>query len=656
MNKKEKLQNFNNQQQKAITFNGNSLAVIAGAGSGKTSVLTYRVFDLIKNRNLFPGEIMAVTFTNKAANEIKNRLHAMKIHYIQNAWIGTFHNIGLRILRSHFQLAGLKKNFGIIGPTESEDIIKQIVKDYQLEANEKKKLISRANNWISTQKDKGLQPEDVNVKKMKADDAVLLTIYKEYKKECLFNNIVDLGDLILLPLKIIQNQSDIRLELQNRFKHFLIDEFQDTNDAQYQLIALLSDYGKKADVTIVGDMDQSIYSWRGAKMQNMPKFIKEYSAEVIKLEQNYRSTGFILSAASQLITNNKERIEKTLWTDKGDGNKVNVWNFRDSDEESQYIAGYIKKAYLSKANTENPISYKDFCVLYRSSFLSRKIEEALIKNNIPYKIHGGIRFFDRAEIKDALAILKLTVDRHDNYSLERTLKKHVAGFGEKFVNRARDVAYMEEISIYQFLSNFFNGDGVNDKRKPAWDDFIKMIEFTAQSNSLESGVKFMINASGLMKKYKDIDIKTNSEHADNLEELTSYALDVDLKNHGTLFAEKVMFLIDDIALNNEKSKEGDLSLEQVNLMTIHAAKGLEFPYVFITGCEHGIFPSNKSMEKLSSFEEERRLAYVAFTRAEKLLTLSHVDNRYLYGEKKMYDASRFIEEIPSECKKTQKFS
>lgn len=626
------LKGLNKPQSEAVSYDAGSLAVIAGAGSGKTKVLTNRIAYLLTHHQWPSHAIMAVTFTNKAAQEMKKRLHALQVPHVDQMWVGTFHGLAYRFLRLHHDAAGLSKHFQIIDPQEQEKILKKIFKanHWDQEGFDVKEALS----FINQQKDAGIRPHKAE---SGAYGSFVLQAYREYQEACDKNSWVDFGELLLRCYEVTCHHPEILLHYQNKFRHILVDEFQDTNDIQYAWIEKLCDKGMAIPATVVGDMDQSIYSWRGAKMKNVERFVDEFAqAQLVKLEQNYRSTHHILACANALIGNNKERIPKNLWTQQNTGDPVVLFEAYDDKEEADWaVTQAVKEFGKSK-------KWGNCAILYRSNAQSRILEEACIKRNVPYKIHGGQRFFERAEIKDALAHLHVISNIKNDLMLERALTSPSKGFGAKTLDLLRHHSQVEDVSWSTLLDReSFGKTHLTPKTRAAWSTW-RDAWAEQHDTTLEERVRWCVEKTGLLAHYQEMDRKEKTDRGENLKEFVSVA-----KRYQESYRQPKEYMIEDflasIALESDKDdQQGDA----VNLMTIHASKGLEFPQVCLVGWDDGIFPSGQSLSDQDRMEEERRLAYVAITRAETRLCISGTVMRRQYGQVMQLPPSRFFAELP----------
>lgn len=653
------LSGLNDKQNEAVREKQGAILVLAGAGSGKTKVLTSRIANLVMEENVNPFEIMAVTFTNKAAKEMRQRLSVyLGEPVVQKMWVGTFHSISGKILRRDLNTYKTRdgrswdNNFVIYDDTDTKTIIKNAVKKMNLdekiyEVKMIKSIISNAKNKMQDAYAFATTARDYKSEKISQ-------IYYEYEKQLALNNALDFDDMLMLSVNLMMQNEDIREKYANRFKHILVDEFQDTNKTQYEFIKLLFNQEKALDencsLCAVGDVDQSIYSWRGADYKIILNFQKDYQkTKLIKLEQNYRSTGTILNAANEVIKNNEERLDKNLYSTKGNGDKIVVYEADSDFEESSYIAGKIKE--LKKDNR----NYEDMAVLYRTNAQSRSIEEALISNNTPYKIVGGLRFYERKEIKDIIAYLKLIYNKHDSQSLRRVINTPKRGIGDTTLKKIFSLADENNVSAFDIIENINSYEDFSTRHQGVLLNFANLINSLIEkqkSYELSEFTSILLEETGYLRELKEEDTVENQSRIENLQELINVIkefeddeLEIDEEEDlGILgnFLSQVA-LISDI----DEVKEEEPS---VTLMTLHAAKGLEFPVVFIAGLEEGLFPGSKAVnsvyENKSELEEERRLMYVGITRAKENLFLTYAQKRRVWGDIKNFPKSRFIDEIP----------
>ena len=627
------LKDLNKEQKEAVISMEGPLLVLSGAGTGKTRVLTTRLANLIFSNKAKIFEVLAVTFTNKAAFEMKSRVEKLLKIPIEGMYIGTFHSIGVRLLRKHSEFLGLKSDFTILDKEDQLRLIKQVVSGMNLDS----KVFVPKNflYMIDQMKNLGLFPEEISNHEFEIKSGGKLSlIYNDYQNRLKNYNSVDFGDLIMLPLKLFKTNNELLKIYQEKFKYILVDEYQDTNSTQYMLLRLLSDIRK--NICCVGDEDQSIYGWRGAQLKNILNFEKDYeNAKIIRLEQNYRSTGNILGAASCIISENKERIGKKLWTNDSLGNPVKIFNLENDEMEAAFIAKEISN--LKKSN----ISFSDIAILTRASFQFKDLEDRFIKENIKYKVVGGVRFYERLEIKDSLAYFKILLNKSDNLALERIINVPKRGIGPACIKKLYVESKSQNISLFESLKVSSETQKFSKSVNKNLRNFVSIIE--KHSKMLDSFDHSEVAGSLLDDVgYTDIlqrDKTPESEgRLENLKKLI-----VDIKNRNSLgeFLEEVSLLIDNL---NDSDKS-----EKISLMTLHSAKGLEFDYIFLPGWEEGIFPNQRNIDEYGNkgLEEERRLAYVGITRAKKNLKISFVNFRKQYNYS-LYRSlpSRFISELP----------
>lgn len=618
------LDTLNETQLEAVKITDGPLLILAGPGSGKTRVITYKIAYLLEQEKAKPWEVLAITFTNKAAKEMKERLHNLIEEDIKGMQISTFHSFGLRVIKEYYDFFGLDITFTIIDESDSISLIKKIIKELNLD---EKKYIPRAiKNKISGAKNELLNPEGFKVFARTPYDEDVVKIYKKYEEKLKRNSSVDFDDLLMLPIELFRKDKEALEHYQNRYKYVFIDEYQDTNEAQYLLSKMISD--KYKNICVVGDESQSIYSWRGANYKNILNFEKDYkNAKVILLEQNYRSTKTILEAANSVIKNNKEKKDKHLWTLNGKGSKIKYLRCYDEKDEILNIINTIKK-FKSEG-----IPYKEMVVLYRTNAQSQSIERGFIENTIPYKVVGSYAYFNRKEIKDLVAYLRLINNEKDDVSLIRAMNAPKRGIGAKTIEKLELNANENNVSIF---------DSITSGKELAFKNLILDIKEKMKDKSFVDLVELVLDESGLKDEYKEKTIE-NESRLENLEEFKSIARNFEDYNPGATLEE---FLIE-ISLISDVKEASDCD-EVVTLMTMHAVKGLEFDVVFITGLEEGLFPHSNSMFDESELEEERRLFYVAITRAKKVLYLTNARSRMLFGQIKSNLPSRFIEEINQE--------
>ena len=626
---------LNKEQKSAVENTDGSLLVLAGAGSGKTRVLTYRILHILYNKLANPSQILAVTFTNKAANEMKYRIAQLINLPVDRMWVGTFHSLSLRILRQHHEEVGLKKNFLII---DTDDQLKLIKKICEAERIDTKEVSAKYYlNSIDSLKNKGITIDNIKENKYRKNDFELRKIYRIYQSELIRLNVVDFGDLILHCINIFQSNNNILYKYQNFFKYIHVDEYQDINPIQQLWIKYL--YNGNKNICCVGDDDQSIYSWRGADVSNLLEFEKNFSkTKIIKLEQNYRSTKNILKSASALISKNKGRYGKELWSNNEVGEKINVNGFWETKEESVFVSDKIENLIKNKKKLS------EISILFRISAHTRSFEERLINLGLPYKIIGGLRFYERKEIKDIIAYLRLVNNLTDDLAFERIINVPKRGIGKSTLSKISSCARMNDISMFEATQKIIFK--TNSKAKTELYNFVQNIikwqKILKNFNHIELA-KVIIEESGylafLQKEEKNLNNPGNLSRVDNINEFLQ-----SLKEFDNLdgFLEHVSLVMENIANTTE---------DVITLMTMHAAKGLEFDYIFLAGWEEGVFPSQRSIEESGNkgLEEERRLAYVALTRARKKIYITYVNqNRYSYASHDYNLPSRFISELPDE--------
>ncbi len=634
------LENLNDPQRDAVTSEDQSLLVLAGAGSGKTRVLVHRIAWSVEAMGLNPSSIMAVTFTNKAAQEMQSRIQELLQSPAGDMWCGTFHGLAHRTLKRFHKEAGLISGFTILDSDDQLRIIKRLVKESGLDdgAWPPKQMQWQINSW----KDEGIRADKVNDN----GDFYAQTvkgIYKHYEGACLNDSLVDFAELLLKAYELVRQNKTVKEFFHNRFKAILVDEFQDTNTIQYNwLKEIASDI---SSITAVGDDDQSIYGWRGAKVENISSFEASFKkAKIIRLEQNYRSTSVILSAANALIDNNQNRLGKNLWTDSLEGEPITLYQAYNEQDEARFIAGTIKN-WMDSGEL-----YQDVGIVYRSNAQSRALEEALLRINIPYRIYGGLRFYERMEIKNAMSYLKVVFNPHDNPAFERSIANPTRGIGVKSQAKIRDAAKSYNLSYIKAAAKLLDEGKMGGKAGQglrAYLEFITNCIELLDTTPLSDLMELIIQKSGLYHYHKKEAGEKGKTRIENLEELVTSA-----KNFEQSFEkEKSHKEIAEIFLDTVSLDAGDTQADEfqdaVQLMTLHSAKGLEFPLVFITGLEETLFPHGRSIESPSQLEEERRLCYVGITRAMKKLYLTHAESRRLHGSDVFNPASRFLKEIPS---------
>ena len=630
----EYLKNLNEQQKEAVSYLNGPLLIVAGAGSGKTKVLTSRIVHIIKQKKAFPNQIIAVTFTNKAAKEMQNRVSKiLKKEATGLSWLGTFHSISAKLLRKHAPAVGLKSNYSIIDQDDQVRLVKNICKADNIDIKKisPKYILSIIDNW----KNKGWYPEDVILKKKDVFEKGFLKIYKIYQNKLMDLNACDFGDLILHCVKIFEKNLDIRKLYSKNFKYILVDEYQDTNLIQSKWLNYLAEYNE--NICCVGDDDQSIYSWRGAEIKNFLKFDKIYeNTKIIRLEKNYRSTQNILSVASKLIENNQNRVGKKLYTNSDNGELVSLNCYNNGRDEATGVGDRIEK--LKKKYSLNNIS-----ILVRAIFQTREFEERFLKIGLPYRIIGGIKFYERAEIKDCIAYLRIIHQAQDDLSFERIINVPKRSIGDSTIKQINEYAKKNELSLEVASKKLLENNKIKPKTKIGLTSFLNLIEkwrndFNVKKFGHIKLLQTILDESSysqMLKNKKDLE---NENRLENIKELLNAMKEFDNLES---FLEHVA-----LATSIDKNWEG----QKVNLMTIHASKGLEFDVVFLPGWEEGLFPHQKSIEEKGEkgLEEERRLAYVGITRAKKLVNISFSMNRFYQGDWIDSIASRFIDELPNE--------
>ncbi len=623
------LENLNEQQRQAVCYNDGPLLILAGAGSGKTKVLTTKIAYLIEQMHVSASSILAITFTNKAAKEMKDRVGNFIGTSVSKMQISTFHSFGLRLLRENASLLGYTSNFSIMDSDDSLTIIKKILKELNYDP---KMFNPRAiRNKISSCKNEIILPDAYEKYAISEFEKVVLEVYRKYEKKLFQNNAVDFDDLLLLPIRLFRENPDILQKYQERYQYILIDEYQDTNEAQYILSKMIS--AKYRNICCVGDNDQAIYSFRGANYKNILNFEKDYKeAKVIKLEQNYRSTKTILDAANSVIRNNLSRKEKNLFSTKGVGDKIKVYRAYDGNDESHYVASTIKKLH------DDGKKYDDIAILYRTNAQSRTIEEELLKEAIPHHVVGGLSFYARREIKDLLAYLRLLHNHNDNISLERVINVPKRGIGLKTIDDLNKKADLENRSIF---------DVIDSGKALVFKKLILDLENVQKDLTLTELVDKVLEATGMKKELESEKSLEAEVRLENLEEFKSITRSFE-EREGLVSLEDFLY---EVSLVTDKN-EYDSGEGQVSLMTIHSVKGLEYDTVFVIGMEEGLFPHLNALLDNSELEEERRLMYVAITRAKENLYLVCARRRVLFGKDQVNPSSRFLSEIDKELLET----
>jgi DNA helicase-2/ATP-dependent DNA helicase PcrA len=640
------LNSLNPAQQQAVSAPLGHQLILAGAGSGKTRVLTSRMAWLVEVEKLSPFSILAVTFTNKAAQEMRKRIETLLGIPAKNLWIGTFHGLSHRLLRAHWQEAGLPQTFQILDSDDQQRLVRRVIQGLNLDED---RFASKQAQWfINAQKEEAREPHEVPP----PHDFItqtLIKIYQTYQEACQRAGVIDFADLLYKVYRLLQNHPAILAHYRERFQYLLVDEFQDTNALQYAWMRLLA--GPNNHVMIVGDDDQSIYGWRGARIENIQRFSQDFpGATMIRLEQNYRSTGTILKASNALITRNSGRLGKTLWTEGREGDPIIVYaGFNDFDE-AYFIVNRIRE--LRQEN----YALRNMAILYRSNAQSRVIEEALMQLGIPYRVYGGLRFFDRAEIRDALAYLRLLANRQDDPAFERVINTPTRGIGERTLTAVREQAKMMNISLWQALEELISQKQFTARTTAALQNFMDLMNGLADKIlglDLHRQVECAIQDSQLIQHYQKEKGEKGLTRVENLAELVNAAHQFVQEGVPDDIPALSSFLA--YASLESSEEQAEAYEDSVQLMTLHSAKGLEFPVVFLAGCEEELFPHYLSMNDPKAIEEERRLCYVGMTRAMQKLFMTYAELRRLHGKEVNHRPSRFLREIPEELLKEVRF-
>ncbi len=616
------LDNLNDKQKEAVLYNDGPLLIIAGAGAGKTKTLTSKIAYIIDEHLATPYNILAITFTNKAAKEMRDRLYLLIGDEARKLQVSTFHSFGLKLLRENYELLGYDRNFVIMDSDDSLTVVKKIIKD--LDYDPKVYNPKAIRNKISSCKNELISAKAYERYAVSDYEQVIQKVYEKYEKKLQQNNSVDFDDLLILPIKLFREHQDVLEKYQNLYQYVLIDEYQDTNQAQYILTKMISEKNRR--ITCVGDDSQSIYSFRGANYKNILNFENDYrDAKTILLEQNYRSTGNILDAANQVIKNNRDRKDKNLWTNKGPGEKIKYYRAYNERDEAQYVIRKIKE--LVNRNVE----YKDIAVLYRTNAQSRVVEEEMLKENLPYRVIGSFYFYSRKEIKDLIAYLRLIHNSKDNISLLRVINTPKRGIGLKTIENLTTKADTEGISIY---------DAIESGKELEFKKTIEKLKSVAEDLTLTELIDKVLDASGMKKELESEQTLEAEVRLENLEEFKSITKAFEEKE-GLISLED--FLLEISLVSDVEEYKDDPN--RISLMTVHSVKGLEFDHVFVIGMEEGLFPHMNSLMENVALEEERRLCYVAITRARDDLHLVNARRRTLFGKEQVNPVSRFISEI-----------
>lgn len=628
---------LNDKQKEAVLSTEGPCLVIAGAGSGKTKVLTHKIAYLMQEKNVKPWSILAITFTNKAANEMKERVENLVGDVAKDMWIGTFHSICVRILRRYIDRIGFTSSFIIFDSSDQRTLVKQCLK--QLNIDDKMLNDRAVLSEISNAKNEMLEPDAY---KLRTNNEIrketIAKVYELYQKRLRENNAIDFDDIINYTIRILSENPDVLEYYSNKFEYVLVDEYQDTNKAQFTLVSILA--ALHGNITVVGDNDQGIYSFRGADITNILNFEKDFpGTKIIKLEQNYRCTQNILDAANAVIKNNETKYEKKLWTENGKGGMITVFRGNDEYDEANFIVENI-----NKLRREEYMTYNDFAILYRMNSQSRSIEDILRRENVPYKIIGGLKFYERKEIKDTIAYLRLIQNPSDNLSLTRIINEPKRGIGKTSLDNVQQIAMQSETSMYDVIKRAdefgLNRVFVNSR------EFISQIEeLRAKKDHIKISdlIKETLNKTGYTKALEDEDTTEAETRLENIEEFLTVAMEFEEQMAENSLEE----FLEGITLSSDIDNADDQE-DSVTLMTLHSAKGLEFPVVFLVGMEEGIFPGYKSIGEPKELEEERRLCYVGITRAKQNLFISCARQRTIFGSTSCNQVSRFVKEIPKE--------
>ena len=638
MDAEQLLNDLNDAQRECVSAPATPTLVLAGAGSGKTRVLVHRIAWLVSQEGVSPHSILAVTFTNKAAQEMRGRIETLLELPGGVLWVGTFHGLAHRLLRLHWREAELPQTFQILDSDDQLRVIKKVVK--ALELDDARWVPKELQYFINAQKDEGRRPKNLS-DEGDPTRQTMIKVYAAYEAACQRAGVVDFAELLLRSFELWRDQPELLDFYQRRFRHVLVDEFQDTNSIQYQWVRLLA--GKQSVPFVVGDDDQSIYGWRGARVENIQRYQRDFAGtRLFRLEQNYRSSATILEAANALIANNRERLGKNLWTDGERGEPIRLYAAFNERDEATFIVDQITE-WVNKGGQRQQVG-----VLYRSNAQSRALEEALIHARMPYRVYGGLRFFERAEIKDALAYLRLTSNRRDDTSFERVVNLPTRGIGTKTLDIIRDLARAQALSLWEASASAMASGALGPKGAQSLHAFLLLIERLSKEAAglpLHEQVDRVITASGLLEHFRKEKGERGEARIENLEELVSAARGFNMEE-GDELSPLDSFLAHAVL----ESGEGQASEweDSVQLMTLHSAKGLEFPMVFLCGLEDGLFPHQRSINDVGGLEEERRLAYVGITRAMRRLFITYAEQRRLHGVDQFGMPSRFVSELPTE--------
>ena len=635
------INDLNDPQRQAVAAPLGRQLVLAGAGSGKTRVLVHRIAWLhhVEQASLY--SILSVTFTNKAAAEMRQRIQGLLGSAPYGMWVGTFHGLAHRLLRAHWQEARLDEHFQILDSDDQLRIVKRVMRELGLD--EQRWPAKQAQWFINGQKDEGYRPKHIQ----SSGDTFLTTmvsVYQAYEEACARAGVIDFSELLLRALDLWRDHPDLLAHYQKRFRHVLVDEFQDTNRVQYAWLQLLANGGDS--LMVVGDDDQSIYGWRGARVENIYRFSDDFKdAQTIRLEQNYRSTGTILKAANGLIANNDQRMGKELWTDGDQGEPLSLYAAFNEHDEARYVVDTLQSELKKRG-----LQRQDCAILYRSNAQSRVLEEALLREKIPYRIYGGLRFFERAEIKNAMAYMRLLQTRDNDAALERIINLPTRGIGEKTVENLRELARAEGISLWAAIHEAVGRKLLSGRAAGALNGFVELIDQLAldtEGQELHDLTRRVIEQSGLWAFHRDEKGEKAQARLENLEELVSAAKAFVMNEEDGEYSSELAAFLDHASLEAGEQQAAEHE-DSVQLMTLHSAKGLEFPLVFLVGMEEGLFPHKMSLEEPGRLAEERRLAYVGITRAMQQLYMTYAETRRLYGNETYNKVSRFVRELPSD--------
>lgn len=632
------LNSLNPAQLEAVSAPLGHQLVLAGAGSGKTRVLTHRIAWLVEKENISPFNILAVTFTNKASNEMRQRLEKMLHMPTKTMWIGTFHGLSHRFLRAHWQEAGLPQSFQILDSDDQFRLVRRVINAMNLDED---RFPPKEAQWfINAQKEEGREPHQVDVRDFTMQ--TFIKVYAGYQDACQRAGVIDFADLLLKTVKLLSANAELRAHYQQRFRCLLVDEFQDTNTIQYTWLKLFA--GDENSVMIVGDDDQSIYGWRGARIENIQRFSKDFpGAKVIRLEQNYRSTGTILKAANALISQNAGRLGKNLWTEDKEGEPITIYAGFNEADEAFFIVNRIREL------RQGDFALREMAILYRSNAQSRVLEEALMQFGIPYRVYGGLRYFDRQEIKDALAYLRLLANRADDPAFERIINTPTRGIGDRTIVAIREHAKETGMTMWEALLALIEQKQFATRAEGALIGFVNLmnqLDEKTEALELHKKVEYILYGSGLIDHYRKEKGEKGLTRLENLEELVNAAHQFTQDGVPDEMPPLAAFLA--YAALESSDEQAEAYDDSVQLMTLHSAKGLEFPVVFLAGCEEELFPHFRSIHDPKALEEERRLCYVGMTRAMRKLFMTYAEVRRTYGKEVYHRPSRFLHEVPPE--------